>query len=827
LRVYHVARELDRPNRAVLQLLRELGFTVSSHMARLAPEEETGLREAVERQQRGAPAVRAAHTTAPSVQASQVAEVVVKLDLDIQKQGDGKAGQRPGAAPLRPAASTAAKAAPKTAAKPRKPAKGMGIPKPARDKDELQEELIREAEREGIEMVAVDDSAFGPPMPPPGAAPETPQPDGVLRTVDLSAVEDAPMPPPEMRRRAVVNVGGRQIRTLQRRKQRGPKSPPIQASQTLEIVAPISLKDFSQAVGVRAQDMIRHLIQETGDLSFNMNTVLDEARVTALAAAFDRTVVIASEKTAEEKLEEMKVESELAAEGDLVARPPVVTILGHVDHGKTSLLDKIRKTNVAAGEFGGITQHIGAFQVATESGHAITFLDTPGHAAFTAMRARGAQMADVVVLVVAADDGVMPQTEEAINHAKLAEVPIIVAINKVDKPNASPMKVKQQLTAHALSPEDWGGDTICVEVSALTGLGIEQLLESLALVAEVEELKANPEAPASGHVVEARKDPHRGVIATLLVEDGTLSRGDVVVAGMGVGRVRTMLDSAGKTVKEAAPGTPVELFGLDEVPEAGDPFHVVADERLARQAVEERTLSMREGSQFQRPQATLENLFKETAEQKSEKTLNLILKADVRGSLEPLKIELGKLEHKEVQLNTLYAALGAVTQSDVDAAIASNAVVIGFNVLSESAARKSAERAGVQIRHYNVIYEVVDDLKAALENLLAPEQKERITGHAEIRKLFASSKFGNVAGCFVIDGVVRRADYIRIYRDGKLIYGLEKPVQVDSLRRVKDDVKEVREGFECGIRISAYQDIKEGDVIEFYEIKQQKRTLES
>jgi translation initiation factor IF-2 len=573
--------------------------------------------------------------------------------------------------------------------------------------------------------------------------------------------------------------------------------------------------------------MIRHLIQETGDLSFNMNTVLDEARVTALAAAFDRTVVIASEKTAEEKLEEMKVESELAAEGDLVARPPVVTILGHVDHGKTSLLDKIRKTNVAAGEFGGITQHIGAFQVATESGHAITFLDTPGHAAFTAMRARGAQMADVVVLVVAADDGVMPQTEEAINHAKLAEVPIIVAINKVDKPNASPMKVKQQLTAHALSPEDWGGDTICVEVSALTGLGIEQLLESLALVAEVEELKANPEAPASGHVVEARKDPHRGVIATLLVEDGTLSRGDVVVAGMGVGRVRTMLDSAGKTVKEAAPGTPVELFGLDEVPEAGDPFHVVADERLARQAVEERTLSMREGSQFQRPQATLENLFKETAEQKSEKTLNLILKADVRGSLEPLKIELGKLEHKEVQLNTLYAALGAVTQSDVDAAIASNAVVIGFNVLSESAARKSAERAGVQIRHYNVIYEVVDDLKAALENLLAPEQKERITGHAEIRKLFASSKFGNVAGCFVIDGVVRRADYIRIYRDGKLIYGLEKPVQVDSLRRVKDDVKEVREGFECGIRISAYQDIKEGDVIEFYEIKQQKRTLES
>ena len=390
------------------------------------------------------------------------------------------------------------------------------------------------------------------------------------------------------------------------------------------------------------------------------------------------------------------------------------------------------------------------------------------------------------------------------------------------------MRVKQQLTAHGLSAEDWGGDTICIEVSALTGAGVDALLESLALVAEVEELKANPKAPAAGHVVEARKDPHRGVIATLLVEDGTLSRGDVVVAGMGVGRVRTMQDSTGKTLTSAPPGTPVELFGLDEVPESGAPFHVVADERLARQAVDERKLTMREGSQFQRPQATLESLFKESAQEKIDKTLNIILKADVRGSLEPLKVELGKLEHKEVVLNVLYATLGAVTQSDVDAAVASNAVIIGFNVLSESGAKKSAERAGVQIRHYNVIYEVVDDLKAALENLLAPEQKERITGHAEIRKLFASSKFGNVAGCFVIDGLVRRADFIRIYRDGRLIYGTaDRPVQVDSLRRVKDDMREVREGFECGIRISAYQDIKEGDVIEFFEIKELKRTLES
>jgi translation initiation factor IF-2 len=825
VRVYHIAHELDRANRAVLQLLRELGFTVASHMARLTPEEEAGLREAVERQSRGAPAVRAAHSAAPSVQASQVAEVVVKLDLDIQTNGEAKDGRRPGAVPARPAtAATVTRPAPKPT-KPRKPAKGIGsAQRPALDKDELQEELIREAEREGIEMVSVADETFGPPAPAPGA---TGQPEGVLRTVDLSAVEEAPEPPPAMKRRAVVNVGGRQIRTLRRMKQRGPKAPPVQASQDLEIMVPITVKDFSQIVGVRAQDMIRHLMQATGELSFNMNTVLDEVQVSELAGAFDRKVTVVSEKSAEEELEESKVEHEKAAEGDLEPRPPVVTILGHVDHGKTSLLDKIRKTNVAAGEFGGITQHIGAFQVETESGHKISFLDTPGHAAFTAMRARGAQLADIVILVVAADDGVMPQTEEAINHAKLAEVPIVVAINKIDKPNANPMKVKQQLTAHALSPEDWGGDTICVEVSALTGVGVDSLLESLALVAEVEELKANPKAPAAGHIVEARKDPHRGVIATLLVEDGTLSRGDYVVAGMGIGRVRTMLDSNGKTLTKALPGTPVELFGLDDVPDAGDPFHVVADERLARTAVDERRRVQREGAQFQRPQATLESLFKETAAEKSGKTLNIILKADVRGSLEPLKVELGKLEHKEVKLEVLYATLGAVTQSDVDAAIASNAVIIGFHVLSESAARKSAERAGVEIRHYNVIYEVVDDLKAALENLLAPEQKERITGHAEIRQIFPSSKFGNIAGSFVIDGYVRRADYVRIYRDGKLMYGADRPVQVDSLRRVKDDAKEVREGFECGIRISAYQDVKQGDVIEFYEIKQLKRTLES
>ncbi len=810
MRVYHVARELERPNRAVLQLLRELGYTVPSHIARLAPEEETALREAVDRQQRGAPAVRAVHTAGPSIGASQVAEVVGKIDLEEEAE------KRPGQA-------AASKTAPKpgVAAKPKK--KEPATRQPRRGKEEVLEDLVREAEREGIEMVA---EVLGPPLPPEGL-----QPEGVLRTVDLSAVEDTAVVPPQAKRRAVVNVGGRQVRTLQRRRQRGPKPPPVQASQDLTVPVPISIKEFSQIVGVKAPAMIQWMLQNGAESLPTMNTVLDEAMVKSLSEAFKRTVAVVTEQTAVERIEAGALEIEMAAEaGDRKPRPPVVTILGHVDHGKTSLLDKIRHTNVAAGEHGGITQHIGAFQVETESGARVTFLDTPGHAAFTAMRARGAQVADIVILVVAADDGVMPQTEEAILHAKQAKVPIVVAINKVDKSNANPMRVKQQLTAHGLSPEDWGGETIVAEVSAMTGQGVEELVESLSLQAEMEELTASPTSTASGTVLEARKDPHRGVICTLLVQDGTLHRGDALIAGMAVGRVRTMLDDRGQTLDEALPSTPIEVFGLDEVPEAGDRFDVVQNERLARAAVEERRKLLRDGTVRERPQVTLENLFSAAvaaSQENGKKSLRIIIKADVRGSLEPLKAEIEKLDHAEVEVEVLYAGLGAVTQSDIDNAVAANAIVIGFHVLTESAARREAERAGVDVRHYTVIYEVIDDIRAAIENMLAPERREQITGHAEVRAVFASSKLGNIAGCFVIDGFIRRADYVRIYREGRLIYGVDRPVQIDSLRRIKDDVREVREGFECGIRISQYQDVKAGDVLEFYEMKEIRRTLES
>ncbi len=814
MRVYQIARELDRPHRSMLQLLRELGFDVPSHMATLASDQELMLREAIERQERGAPAVRPVHASTASVSAQRVAEVVGEVELEEDTAWDAKA--RPGAAPAQqpvPAALVKKK-------------KGKEAARTARNRDELAEALAREAEIEGTEMaLEVEEDFIGPPLPPEGLVPDS----GVLRMVDLNALEDPATPPPStvdagLSRRQRRERAKRSVRTLTRRKRAGPKVS-LQASQQLSVTVPISLKELSQTLGVRAQELIGTLIRATSDFSLNMNSVLEEEQVLLLAEEFERDVTITTEKAAETKLEETLIEAHVEVEGEGEGRPPVVTILGHVDHGKTSLLDKIRHTNVVASEHGGITQHIGAFQVETAAGQKITFLDTPGHAAFTAMRARGAQVADIVVLVVAADDGVMPQTEEAINHAKLAKVPIVVAINKIDRPNANITKVKQQLSAHGLTPEEWGGETVVCEVSALQGTGVENLLEMLALTAEVEELSAHPGVNARGRVIEARKDPHRGVICTLLVEEGTLRRGDALIAGMGIGRVRRMQDHLGQTVKEAPPSTPVEVFGLDEAPDAGDPFFVVKDMDLAKKVVSEREQQQRESAVRDRPQVTLATLFGD-GDEEGVKTLRIILKADVRGSLEPLRAEIEKLEHNEVRLDLLYAGLGAVTKSDVDNAIASNAVIIGFHVLSEPAAKKEAERRGVEIRHYTVIYEVMDDLRAAMERMLAPEQREEITGHAEIRAIFASSRLGNLAGCHVIDGFIRRDDFIRIYRDGRLVYGTERPVQVDSMRRLKDDVKEVREGFDCGLRVSAYQDIKEGDVIEFYALRQVKRKFD-
>ncbi len=815
MRVYQIARELERPHRAMLQLMRELGYDVPSHMARLEPDQEQLIREAVERQERGAPTVRPVHPSAPSVSAARVAEVVGTVEFEEDTQF-----VPPQPAPAQP-----------DAARPAIDRKRKDTRRTRHDRDELAEEYAREAELEGIEMVADETADFiGPPLPPEGLVAET----GV-RMVDLKALED-PLPAspltaaprggtrePQTRRQRRERGRRGGVRTLTRRKRSGPKVS-IQATMQLSVTVPVSLKDLSQVFGVRAGDMIKQMMQSTGDFGFNMNTVLDEDQVLFLADEFERDVTISTEKAAEERLEEKILEAEVAVEGDAVPRPAVVTILGHVDHGKTSLLDKIRHTNVVDSEHGGITQHIGAFQVETDDGKLVTFLDTPGHAALTAMRARGAQAADIVVLVVAADDGIMPQTEEAINHAKVAEVPIVVAINKIDRPNANVTKVKQQLSAHGLTSEEWGGDTVTCEVSAMTGAGIEELIESLALVADMEELTANPDAPARGRVIEGRKDPHRGVICTLLVEEGTARRGDIVIAGMGTGRVRRMQNHVGKTVKEAPPATPIEVFGLDEVPEAGDQFFVVKDMSLAKKVVADREQKQRQSVVRDRPQVTLATLFGDS-DVNDVSTLRMILKADVRGSLEPLKNEIGKLEHDEVKIDLLYAGLGAVTKSDVDNAVASNAVIVGFHILSEPAAKKEAARQKVEVRHYTVIYEVIDDLRAAMERMLSPEQREEITGHAEIRTIFSSSRLGNLAGSHVIDGFIRRDDYIRLYRGGKLLYGHDRPVQVDSMKRLKDDVKEVREGYDCGVRISAYQDIKEGDVIEFYALREFQRKL--
>jgi len=500
-------------------------------------------------------------------------------------------------------------------------------------------------------------------------------------------------------------------------------------------------------------------------------------------------------------------------------RAPVVTVMGHVDHGKTSLLDHIRTTRVAAGEAGGITQHIGAYHVETPRG-VITFLDTPGHEAFTAMRARGAKATDLVILVVAADDGVMPQTKEAIHHAKAANVPIVVAINKIDKPDANIERVRSELVAEQVVPEDFGGDSPFVPVSAKTGQGIDDLLEQVLLQAEVLELKAPIDAPAKGLVIEAQLDRGRGPVATVLVQAGTLKRGDVVLAGSSYGRVRAMLDENGKAANEAGPSIPVEIQGLTEVPQAGDDFMVLADERRAREIATFRQGKYRDVKLSKQQAAKLENMFDGMGEGQAQ-TLPLIIKADVQGSQEALAASLLKLSTAEVKVQVVHAAVGAISESDVNLAIASKAVIIGFNVRADAGARKLAEGNSVDLRYYNIIYDAVDEIKSAMTGMLAPEQREEMIGTAEIRTVFVASKIGTVAGSMVTSGVVRRGARFRLLRDNVVVYSGE----IESVRRMKDDVREVKEGFECGIKLKNYSDIKEGDHLEFFEIKEVARTL--
>ncbi|QIB64880.1 translation initiation factor IF-2 [Kineobactrum salinum] len=581
----------------------------------------------------------------------------------------------------------------------------------------------------------------------------------------------------------------------------------------VELADMTSVGGLAQQMSVKAGEVIKELMK-LGVMA-TINQMIDQDTAILVVEEMGHKPKLISADALEEKLEETLS----LHEGSPEPRAPVVTVMGHVDHGKTSLLDYIRKAKVASGEAGGITQHIGAYHV--ETGHGmISFLDTPGHAAFTAMRARGAKSTDIVILVVAADDGVMPQTEEAVVHARAAKVPLIVAINKMDKEGADPDRVKSELAAKDVIPEDWGGDTQFIPVSAHTGDGIDELLDAILLQAEVLELQAPRDVPAQGIVLESRLDKGRGSVASLLVQNGTLRQGDVVLAGLQYGRVRAMLDENGQPVTEAGPSIPVEILGLDGTPDAGDLFAVVENEKRAREVAVYRQEKTRD-SKLQRQQAAkLDNMFESmTAGEK--KTLNVVVKADVRGSLEAIQSSLLELGNEEVQVNIVAGGVGGITETDVSLAITSGAVVFGFNVRADNSARRLVENEGVDLRYYNVIYDVIDDVKQALTGMLAPEMREEILGIAEVRDVFRSPKFGLIAGCMVIEGTVYRSRPIRVLRDNVVIYQGE----LESLRRFKDEASEVRNGMECGIGVKNYNDVKVGDLIEVYEVKEFARSL--
>ena len=578
------------------------------------------------------------------------------------------------------------------------------------------------------------------------------------------------------------------------------------AKRQIKITVPeeITVGELAALLKMTAAEVIKKLFSL--GMMATVNEVIDydtaEIVATELGAKVEKEVVVT--------IEERIIDDTEDSEEDLLPRDPVVVVMGHVDHGKTSLLDAIRNTSVTETEAGGITQHIGAYRVKTEKGK-ITFLDTPGHAAFTSMRARGAQATDIAILVVAADDGIMPQTVEAINHAKAAKVSIIVAINKMDKPGASPDRIMQQLTEYDLVPEEWGGDVICIPVSAKQHQGIDKVLDSINLVAEMLELKANPNRAAKGIVIEAKLDKGRGPVATVLVQNGTLKTGDIVVAGTAVGRVRVMTNENGKALQEAGPSVPVEIMGLAEVPQAGDVFNAVTDEKLARELVEQRKQEAKEEEFRQYQKVTLDNLFSSIS-QGDMKELNIIVKADVQGSVEALKQNIEKLSNEEVQVKVIHGGVGAVNESDVMLANASNAIIVGFNVRPDPVAAEIAERDGIDMRMYRVIYDCIEELEAAIKGMLAPKFKEVVLGRAEVRNVFKLSSAGMIAGSYVLDGRITRNSQIRVVRDGIVIF----EDAISSLKRFKDDVKEVASGYECGVGLEKFNDIKEGDILEAF-----------
>ena len=583
------------------------------------------------------------------------------------------------------------------------------------------------------------------------------------------------------------------------------------APVTVKIPDEITVGELASRMKKTAGEVIKCLMKNGVMAGINQSIDFDTAEfvATEMGCKVEKEVTV----TIEEKI----IDDHVDTAEELETRAPVVVVMGHVDHGKTSTLDAIRQTSVTAGEAGGITQHIGAYTVDV-NGQMITFLDTPGHAAFTSMRARGAKSTDIAILVVAADDGIMPQTVESINHAKAANVPIIVAINKMDKPTANPDKIKEQLTKYDLVPEEWGGDTIIVPISAKTGMGLEELLEMVLLTAEVQELKANPNRRAKGVVIEARLDKTRGPVATLLVQNGTLKQGDIVIAGTAVGRVRVMTNDKGRTVKTAGPSVPVEITGLADVPTPGDEFNAVTDERMARELVEQRRQAQKDAAAKLMQKVTLDNLFAKMQEGEM-KELPLIVKADVQGSAEAVKASLEKLSNEEVRVRVIHAGVGAINESDILLASTSGAIIVGFNVRPDAAAQASGHRANVDMRFYRVIYDAVDEIEAAMKGMLAPKYEEVVIGHAEVRMTYKVSAIGTVAGCMVKDGKVTRDSQVRVLRDNIVVHEGE----IGSLQRFKDAAKEVTAGFECGMTVAKYNDIREGDIFECFTMQEVKR----
>ncbi len=717
--------------------------------------------------------------------ASSVEEDVALKALAAANGGDG-------AAPV-PEPAQAAPAQPTAAAPPPVKAEPAAEAKPAPAKGEKTVRPVRPAGDGGS----------------PGAKPGQKKRRRVVIDSQASRREQPQAPP----RRPPRRRGGRRRRPLL---EEPPTAPVVeQEEQALTVPSGATVREVAEIFGVGSADVIKQLMT-LGEMATLTQTLSDET-IEVLADALDRKVEIVS--AAEEAVEAPVYED---APDELIERPPVVTIMGHVDHGKTSLLDAIRETEVVAGEAGGITQHIGAYQV-HQNDKTISFIDTPGHAAFTAMRARGADVTDIVVIVVAADDGVMPQTVEAIDHARAADVPMLVAINKIDLPNSNADKVKGELANQGLNPEDWGGDTVFVNVSAKTKENLDSLLEMIALLAEVEELKANPDAPASGAVIESHLDPGRGPVATVLVQRGTMHVGDSLVAGAQWGRVRAMQDHTGARLEEAKPGDPVEVLGFEGVCEAGERVEVVENDRRARQLAQERAQRLK-SEQLARRQArrmSLDEVFAKAREGEINE-LDIVLKADVSGSLEALQDEIAKLPQGEIVVNVIHAAPGGINESDVMLAAASDAVIIGFNVRPLADARRAAEQEGVEIRSYSVIYKVTEDLRAAMEGMLQPEEVEQTLGQAEVLELFKASRVGTIAGCSVTDGKIVRGAEVRLVRDGTVVW----TGRIGSLRRFKDDVSEVETGLECGIVLEGFQDVKVGDVLEVFETRQIEKTLE-